>query len=241
MSEVILLLAAIVLGAAVQGAVGIGFSIVVAPVVMVQFGTAIAVPLLLLLNTTISVAAVRPSLWRTEAGLVIPATIACFAGMAAGILVYPAFSERTVLLLTALFLALGLASSLITISANAGPWVSRLAAFGAGLGTVWASTPGPLIILGFLAAGRTGQQARKIIQNVSVITFGAGVCLHLASGPATFLQTPHLGALIAAAALGALLGRWGGAALPQSVLIGIIRIISVAAIIILVRRALLLD
>lgn len=240
-TEFLLPLLAIVLGGIVQGSVGIGFSIVAAPVLMVQFGTAVAVPLLLTLNTTVSIAAVRPQLWREEAALIVPATIACFAGMGAGILVYPAFSERTVLLLTALFLMLGLISSLITIRPGAGTWVSRISAFGAGLGTVWASTPGPLIILGFLAAGRTGQDARKIIQNVSVLGFGAAVALHLVSGPRTFLDTPHLAAFIAAAAVGALAGRWIGAKLPQAVLIGIIRVISVAAIIILVRRALLLD
>ncbi|AZV80896.1 hypothetical protein EBB79_23480 (plasmid) [Parasedimentitalea marina] len=65
-ADAVILLIAILTGAALQVGVGIGFSIVVAPLMMVLLGTATAVPVLLGLNTLVSAVAVEPRIWLRE-------------------------------------------------------------------------------------------------------------------------------------------------------------------------------
>ncbi|MFT4959570.1 MAG: hypothetical protein ACI92Z_000646 [Paracoccaceae bacterium] len=55
--DLILLVAAIGLGAMLQVGIGIGFSIIVGPLMFVQIGTQAAVPLLLLLNVVLPASA----------------------------------------------------------------------------------------------------------------------------------------------------------------------------------------
>lgn len=242
-ADLALLLTAIAAGAVVQAGVGIGFSIVVAPVMMVMLGTAVAVPVLLLLNAIVSATAVDPRLWWQSdvAGMIGGATLSCTIGMLAGIVIYPSLPEQTVLLLTAGFLAIGLASSAVAIRPGVGAIATPAAGVGSGLATVWAATPGPLMILGFLIAGRTGQEARVMVQNVALMAYSGAFGLHLLSGPSGFWATPGLTSYGLAAVAGALLGRSTGSMLPQRVLETTIRLLSIVACAILVHRALTLD
>ncbi|WP_170773190.1 TSUP family transporter [Ruegeria lacuscaerulensis] len=236
-ADLLILLIAIVLGAGLQVGVGIGFSIVVAPVMMVLLGTATAVPVLLMLNTLVSLVATDPQVWRRDRGLVRDAVLACLAGIALGLLIYPLLSERAVLFLTAALLLIGVATSLIPFGQNIGPSGFRTISGLSGLATVWAATPGPLMVLGLLAVGRSPQAARKLVQPVALVAYGSAFALHLALDWTAFAGAPWLVPFAAATVLGSVLGRLIGPKLPQRVIGQAIRVISVLACVALIRRA----
>ncbi len=235
--DLTILLIAIVVGAGIQVGIGVGFSIVVAPVMMVLLGTATAVPVLLLLNTLVSLVATDRQVWLQNKALVRNAVFGCLAGIVLGLLIYPYLSERAVLALTAVLLLIGVATSLMPRGNSVGPQGFRAISGLSGLATVWAATPGPLMVLGLLAVGRTPHEARKLVQPVALIAYGAAFALHCLSDWAAFASAPWLGPFIAATVLGSLLGRLIGPLLPQQTITHAIRAISVIACAALFRRA----
>lgn len=235
--DLVILLSAIVLGAGIQVGVGVGFSIVVAPVMMVLLGTATAVPVLLLLNTLVSLVATDRHVWMRDKTLIRNAIIGCLAGIALGLLVYPYLSEPLVLALTGALLLIGVATSLIPRGNTVGPWGFKAISGLSGLATVWAATPGPLMVLGLLAVGRTPHEARKLVQPVALIAYGAAFALHCLSDWSAIANAPWLGPFIAATVLGSLLGRLIGPLLPQQAITHANRAISIVACAVLFRRA----
>ncbi len=238
--DLAILLLAISVGAGIQVGVGVGFSIVVAPVMMVMLGTATAVPVLLLLNTLVSLVATDRHVWIRDKELIRNAVVGCLAGIALGLLVYPYLSERTVLTLTAILLLIGFATSFLPQGNNVGTQGFRAISGLSGLATVWAATPGPLMVLGLLAVGRTPQEARKLVQPVALIAYGAAFALHGMSDWGAFANAPWLGPFIGATVLGSLAGRFIGPSLPQQAIAYAIRAISLVACIALFRRAYLI-
>lgn len=235
--DLTILLFAIVAGAAVQVGVGVGFSIVVAPVMMVLLGTSSAVPVLLLLNTLVSLVATDRQVWALNKPLIRNAVIGCVAGIALGLMVYPYLSERAVLILTGTLLLIGVLTSLIPRGRDVGLNSFRAISGLSGLATVWAATPGPLMVLGLLFVGRTPHEARKLVQPVALIAYGAAFALHCLSDWAAFANAPWLGPFVAATVLGSLLGRAIGLLLPQQAITQAIRVISIVACAALFRRA----
>ncbi|MEX0302086.1 MAG: TSUP family transporter [Leisingera sp.] len=234
------LLLAITAGAGIQAGVGVGFSIVVAPVMMVLLGTATAVPVLLMLNTLVSVLATDRQVWRRDKPLIRNAVSGCLAGIVLGLLVYPYLSERTVLSLTAVLLLIGVASSLMPQGSAVGRNGFRAVSGLSGLATVWAATPGPLMVLGLLAAGRTAQEARKLVQPVALVAYGTAFAMHCLSDWGAFARAPWLWQFAAATVLGSLVGRLAGPLLPQAAITLAIRVISIFACAALFRRAYLI-
>ncbi|MDC0948852.1 TSUP family transporter [Gammaproteobacteria bacterium] len=236
-ADMILLLCVIVIGAAVQIGVGIGFSIFVAPVMMVLFGTSTAVPVLLLLNTLVSAAGTDRGLWRQDRAAISNAIIGCLVGIALGLVVYPYLSEPVVLVITAALLFIGVLVSMLSAGQGMGRTMSNGVSGLSGLATVWAATPGPLMVLGFLAGGRDPQSARKLVQPVALAAYGAAFVLHAVSDWSIVANAPWLVPCALAALLGSVLGRWIGPLLPQRAIAASIRIISIAACAVLLRRA----
>lgn len=238
--ELALLLLAITAGAGLQAGVGIGFSIVVAPVMMVLLGTATAVPVLLMLNTVVSALATDRQAWLRDKSLVRNAVSGCLAGIVLGLLIYPLLSERAVLSLTAVLLLIGVASSLIPRRNTVGRHGFRTISGLSGLATVWAATPGPLMVLGLLATGRSAGEARKLVQPVALVAYGSAFTLHYLSDWAAFARAPWLWQFTAATVLGSLLGRLTCPYLPQAAISLAIRVVSIFACAALFRRAYLI-
>lgn len=232
-----LLLLAIVAGASVQAGVGIGFSIIVAPVMMVLLGTATAVPVLLLLNTIVSLIATTRRAWRTDGALIKQAIGGCCVGIVLGLLVYPLLSERVVLFLTASLLLLGLVvaalPNLTQIGSAGFHGVSGLS----GLATVWAATPGPLMLLGLMLSGRSAHSARELVQPIALVAYGTALGLHGLTDWQALANAPWLVPFVGATVLGSIAGRIVGPALPVGVIGFLIRVISVIACVALYRRA----
>jgi uncharacterized membrane protein YfcA len=233
----ILMLAALI-GAVLQVGVGIGFSIIAGPPMMVLLGTDVAVPLLLLLNTLVSAVATDWRLLRVEWAVIKTSLIGCVAGIALGALTFALLSEAVLLGITALLLTVGVAATLFKIRVGARVFlaISGLS----GLATVWAATPGPLMVLGLIASGRDGGEVRKLVQPIALVAYGLALMLHIMSGRQSLFSTPGLLGLLGTAIVGSLLGRMFGKYLPVPLIATTIRVISILAAVVLFRRALFL-
>jgi uncharacterized membrane protein YfcA len=235
------LLAAIFIGAALQVGVGIVFSIVVAPLMMVLLGTSVAVPVLLLLNTMVSAIATERKMWAAERLTIKRAVIGCLIGVAAGLTVYPLLSEQTVLLLTASLLLLGVLTTLIPLKRSLSEKEFSVVSVSTGLATVWAATPGPLMVFGLMASGHTAHSVRKLVQPVALIAYGVAFALHCVTNWDSIAQAPGLVQFTAATLLGSVVGRALGSKLSPRLITHAIRTISVLACVALFRRAWMID
>lgn len=236
-TDIFLLLLSIVVGAALQVGVGVGFSIVVAPLMMVLLGTATAVPVLLMLNTLVSAIAVDPHIWQRDKELIRTAIIGCIAGILLGLVVYPYLSERLVLSLTATLLLIGVVTTFAPLKSRMGQFGFSSVSGASGLATVWAATPGPLMVFGLLAIGRPAPEVRKLVQPVALVAYGIAFALHSLTDWSAITQAPGLFQFALAALVGSILGRLIGPFLPQRLISNTIRVISIVACAVLFRRA----
>ncbi|AZV80877.1 hypothetical protein EBB79_23360 (plasmid) [Parasedimentitalea marina] len=114
--DLTLLTIAVALGAILQVGVGIGFSIVAGPPMMVLLGTPVAVPVLLLLNTIVSAVATEWQTVQSHFRLIALSISGCLAGIALGALTYAILSEAAILGITATLLLLGVVTTFFHLS-----------------------------------------------------------------------------------------------------------------------------
>jgi len=239
-ADLLFLLLAIIAGATLQVGVGVGFSIVVAPIMMVLIGTTTAVPVLLMLNTLVSAAAIDTKVFSGGRTLIKNAIFGCVAGIFLGLVIYPYLSERVVLSLTAALLLIGVVSTLIPMKSNISLFGYRAVSGLSGLATVWAATPGPLMMFGLLAIGRSAQEARRLVQPVALIAYGVAFTLHGLTDWQAFASASNLPQFALAAVFGSIIGRLIGPKLPQNIITNTIRVISIVACVVLFHRAYLM-
>ncbi len=171
-------MALVVVGAAVQVAVGAGLSVVCGFFLLLWLGTAVGVPTLLCLNLLVSVMATGFGGTNVRWGDVVLASGATLAGCVAAS-VLPSLPESVLKGMTACVLipvALprppvpGVLPS--EIAAKAG---ITLAALVTGALTVWTATPGPITPVAMARGGRSGADIRRTMQPVSVVGYGAAI------------------------------------------------------------------
>lgn len=235
--DLTLLLLAIFLGALLQVGVGIGFSIVAGPPMMVLLGTSTAVPILLMLNTLVSVIAIEWRVWVSDRKTIITAIFGCLVGVILGLVVYPYLTEQIVLALTASLLLLGVVTTLLPRLPDAGTGGFMAISGLSGLATVWAATPGPLMVFGLIANGRSARDIRRLVQPIAFVAYGIALLLHSLFDGTEFVQIPGVWAFGLATVFGSILGRLVGPMLPQHLIKNAIRIISILACYALFRRA----
>ncbi len=231
--DLILLVAAIGLGAMLQVGIGIGFSIIVGPLMFLQIGTQAAVPLLLMLNVVVSVIAVPSTVRPTDWPIIKSAAIACVLGILAGIAIYPLFSEAMILTIAGGLLVIGALSTVLPASA-AGKRAFLPICGLSGLATVWAATPGPLMALGLILSDYPAAIVRKLVQPIALIGYFVAFVLHAIDG---FDMDPLLPAFLGATVLGSFAGRWIGPSLPRQIITSGIRGVSMLAGLVLIYRA----
>ncbi|WP_164661690.1 hypothetical protein [Tropicibacter sp. Alg240-R139] len=95
--EFSILMVAICLGATLQVGVGIGFSIIAGPPMMILVVTSTAIPVLLLLNTIVSAVATDRHVVRANSQTIPIVIVGCLVGVVAGLVVYPLMNEAIVL------------------------------------------------------------------------------------------------------------------------------------------------
>lgn len=237
-TDPILLALAALIGAVLQVGSGIGFSIIAGPPMMMALGTPVAVPLLLLLNTLVSAVASDWRLWRAEMRLTGRAIAGCLVGIGLGLMTRDFLSEPMVLALTGLLLLIGVATTFLPL--RAGPRAFLSVSGLAGVATVWAATPGPLMVFGLIAAGRPMTEIRRLVQPIALVAYGAALLLSGPAGWRLVAAAPALSLLLAATVAGSLVGRLFGPILPQGLIGVLVRVVSVIACIALFRRAYLL-
>ncbi|WP_282121448.1 TSUP family transporter [Ruegeria atlantica] len=228
---------AICLGAMLQVGVGIGFSIIAGPPMMILLGTSTAVPVLLLLNTFVSVVATDRHVLKNNHQLIRIAVISCCVGVAAGLVVYPFLSEAFVLVLTACLLLIGLISTLLPLRGSIGNAGFSVVTGLSGLATVWAATPGPLMVFGLIAKGRSAKEVAKLVQPIALVAYGIAFLLHNLSEAQAISYEPQLIGFVAITLIGSIIGRAAGPYLPQPIVIAVIRVVSLIACCVLFHRA----
>ena len=232
-----ILIGAICLGAVLQVGVGIGFSILAGPPMMILLGTSTAVPILLLLNTIVSAVASDPRVLGPERQVLGLAILGCLVGIIAGLVVYPLLSEAFVLALTGGLLLIGLVTTLMPLRREVGT-VGFTAVSGlSGLATVWAATPGPLMVFGLIAKGYPARSVAKLVQPIALVAYGVAFGLHSLTKADVLPGTPNLWAFVVVTIGGSLLGRAIGPSLPQPLIVGAIRVVSALACCVLFHRA----
>jgi uncharacterized membrane protein YfcA len=237
--DLIVLVIAIALGGLLQVGIGIGFSVIVGPILFLSIGTESAVPLLLLLNVVVSIIAVPGTVERTDRRPVAKAALACTAGIVVGIMIYPYMSEAAVLAIAGGLLLIGALSTFLPASA-AGKRAFLPISGLSGLATVWAATPGPLMALGLILADYPATKIRKLVQPVALIGYSIALVLHGFDGWSHISDQPQVPIYLAAAVLGSVAGRWLGPSLPRMIISGGIRGVSLIAGTVLLYRALTL-
>ncbi len=235
--ELYLLMIAICLGAILQVGIGIGFSIVAGPPMMILLGTSTAIPVLLLLNTIVSAVATDRRVLTLERRTILTAIIGCLIGIVVGLAVYPMLSEAFVLALTASLLLIGLVTTLIPLHKAIGTTGFTFVSGLSGLATVWAATPGPLMVFGLIAKGRSAKDVAKLVQPIALVAYGVAFLLHsLPNVQAVSADTQVMGFAVITL-IGSLLGRVIGPYLPQSLVKAAIRVVSLIACCVLFQRA----
>ena len=237
MSGELLYLVVAFAGGLVQSGVGIGFSIVVGPMLVLVLGAKAAVPLLLLLNFVVSVVAVI-GFRRADAGAAVAITLlASLAGIALGTVLFPYFSE---ILVTAAMAALLLSGAAIASVRPRRSSQKLVAGAGllAGAATAWTATPGPVMALGLVMSGYSGDAVRRLVQPIALITYGVAFA---AAGPANWAAVAEMAltpALVLGAVAGSAVGLSLGPRLPAALLVLAIRALAAIAGCVLLARAL---
>jgi len=236
--DLTLLTIAVALGAILQVGVGIGFSIVAGPPMMVLLGTPVAVPVLLLLNTIVSAVATEWQTVQSHFRLIALSISGCLAGIALGALTYAILSEAAILGITATLLLLGVVTTFFHLSVRIPGFISVSGL--SGVATVWAATPGPLMVFGLMALGRSPSDIRRLVQPIALVAYGVSLLLHGLSGWQPITETPAVPVFAAATIVGSLIGRAIGPYLPRGFIINSVRLVSLFACLALYRRAYLL-
>ncbi len=235
--DLTILMVAIGLGAMLQAGVGIGFSILAGPPMMILLGTTTAVPMLLLLNTVVSAVATDRQVLKAHRQTIRTAIIGCLIGVVAGLVVYPWLSEAFVLALTASLLLIGFVTTLLPLRRSLGTAGFSTVSGLSGLATVWAATPGPLMVFGLIAKGRTAKEVAKLVQPIALVAYGIAFLLHSLSETQAFAYGPQLWGFVALTLIGSFFGRAVGPHLPQTMVTTAIRVVSLIACGVLFHRA----
>lgn len=226
-------------GAMCQTGVGIGFSIIVAPFLMIVMGPSIAVPLLLLLNTLVSAVGCKGVSGCAEFDRVKPAIPACLIGIAVGSLTYSLLPAVFILTITGLVLIAGTIATFLVrgrIAKQSLYAVSLLA----GVATAWTATPGPLLVLGLILFGFAATEVRRLVQPIALFAYGVALLPHLLVSGKQIVALPGFVVLVIATVAGSLLGLWLGPRLPGAIVTSAMRLISMVAGMVLIVRAMAL-
>lgn len=234
--ELILALIAILLGSILQVGIGIGFSIIAGPLLLLQLGTEVGVPLLLLLNVTVSAVASPGTVTRLDRRIIAIAALGSIIGIGLGILIYPSLSEAMVLAIAGVMLVAGALVTFLPVTPSGQRALLPVSGL-SGLATVWAATPGPLMALGLILANQPISRVRTLVQPIALIGYSVALLLHATTGLDHLWSNPNLILFLAITVFGSLLGRWIGPKLPVRLISGGIRTVSLIAGLILVNRA----
>ena len=213
MAPEILAALAVLAAGAVHSTTGFGFALVATPVLVATHGPLVAVPTVTLLSLAVNLLTLASE--RRPLAVLRPATdlliLGTLPGMAAGAVVLARAPEDLLRLLVALSVLLAVAVHLRTrrrtVETPAGPASALAAGIVSGVLTTSTSLNGPPLVLYLLRARATAEQARDSLAAIFLATGLLGLATFAIAG--TLDLAGALPLLVAAAALGQLLGRIG--------------------------------
>jgi uncharacterized protein len=223
-------------GALIQCALGIGFSIVAGPAMLLVLGAKAAVPVLLTFNLLISAFALAHA--RREDWAIATRSLTWVAlGMLIG--------AATFSLLSTLAISLIVAGTLI-VAAVPPQWLRvqppngavELAAVLTGLATCWTATPGPIMALGFIWGGLDGTTVRRVVQPLAFVCYSTALALHGEDGRAALATLVVQPLSLLAVLLGSAAGLAIGSRLPSNLIVPALRVIAALAATVLLARSL---
>lgn len=191
-ADVLLLTPVVFAGALVQSALAFGFSLVVAPLLLLRYDAATGLPLLVLLNLVISGVLWWPLRPHVPVRRLVFLSAGALAGMPLGFWVFLAVGDRPLRVLLGLVVlagAAGLAARMLLGSRrvagprrNPGRAVDLGVGAAAGVLTSSIGVPGPAVALygSWAALGRDAMRA--LILNLYLLIFGATLLLQGVSG-----------------------------------------------------------
>jgi uncharacterized protein len=230
-----LIIGAAAAGALIQTAFGVGFSLVVAPLLMITIGAKAAVPILLVLNIVVSLVGVFGSRLGGLRGVVRP-LIGAAVGITVGNLVFPMLSEPIVLVLTGTMLIVG-AVARPSQPTQENRYGVLVAGSLAGIATAWTATPGPVAALGLSRAGYDGNRLRRTLQPFALASYAMALVL---TGREGWIQASHVDPrMLIATSCGAGAGLLIGPRLPGWLILPAIRLLALMAGVFLIARALI--
>ena len=222
-------MALVAAGAAIQVAVGAGLSIVCGAALFLWLGTAVGIPVLLLLNLLVSLVATALGGVRLRWGDVALSSGSILLGCAAAA-VLPSIPEAALKGITAAVLLLAaLPRPTAPVTGFDKGWAGIAGAgIVTGMLTLWTASPGPVTPVALARAGRSGDEVRRVMQPVSCV--GYGVALAVAGLPTTSATGAGiLWSLITACLAGAGCGFMLRPRTEPGRVVKLIRLIAVAA------------
>jgi uncharacterized protein len=233
-------MALVLVGAAVQVAIGAGLSVICGSFLLLWVGADGGVPILLCLNLVVSVVATACGAMGVRWGDVILASTATLAGCFCASLLpsLPAgvVKGMTTCVLIVIALPRSPAPGIRPSSASIHIGVA-LAGLTTGALTVWTATPGPITPVALARSGRSGDEIRRTMQPISVVGYGAA----LAWVGAPSFGTASIGTfwgLVGATLLGTGLGfQWRSSIDPARVVL-LIRVVAATAALLLLSSLL---
>ncbi|UZO94408.1 hypothetical protein [Roseomonas mucosa] len=222
-------MALVAAGAAIQVAVGAGLSIVCGAALFLWLGTAVGIPVLLLLNLLVSLVATALGGVRLRWGDVALSSGSILLGCAAAA-VLPSIPEAALKGITAAVLLLAaLPRPTAPVTGFDKGWAGIAGAgIVTGMLTLWTASPGPVTPVALARAGRSGDEVRRVMQPVSCV--GYGVALAVAGLPTTSATGAGiLWSLITACLAGAGCGFMLRPRIEPGRVVKLIRLIAVAA------------
>ena len=224
------------IGAVVQVAIGIGFSVVAGPVLVIASGARAAVPTLLALNIVVSLVGIYGFRLKTGGAAFGQSIAGALLGILIGTFTFPYLSETFVEVSMAVLLLGG--SMAGWISPRREGWKTITGAgTTAGLATAWTATPGPVMALGLVLAGHEGAAVRRLVQPISLITYGVAFGLLGRTAWSAVADDPNMMLLVVVTVAGGILGLVIGPRLPSAAVVPAVRVVSAVAGFVLLSRA----
>jgi uncharacterized protein len=232
--------------AAAQVALGIGFSIIAAPILFAVLDAQRVVPLLLALNLLVSIIGVIGGVFANRNRLplsTLPAAVAIggvtLLGVALGTWTYGFLSQTMVLGFTGAAILLGsFPPTWLGGVVRAGSAANGASAGLAGLVTAWTASPGPVLAIGLIMSGVPGDRLASTIQPLALVSYAAAFALLGSSGWQHVFANQDLPTMTLWTVLGGILGLILQTRLPSSSVIPSLRIMAAVAGALLIAKAL---
>jgi uncharacterized protein len=223
------------IGGLLQTSIGIGFSIVAGPVLVLTLGAKSSVPLLLFLNLIVSTVAIFGLRRSDDYGAIATSLGGSIIGIAVGSFLFTYLTEKFVTAAIAVLLIAGAMAASLRPRQSGRSLVTFVGLL-SGIATAWTATPGPVMALGLLLNGYDGASVRRLVQLIALVSYAFAFAVLDRGNLALAVGAQEAPLLALGAVFGSLAGLFIGPLLPVAIFLPAIRALSaMAGMLLLVR------